>query len=233
AATGLALYTRKYDALEFTLDKAWDGKWGCSASYTFSRSKGTAEGYVNSTINQEDAGVSQDFDFGSFTKGSYGYLPNDRTHQIKLFGVMAVTDEIRVGMNLNSTSGRPLSRIGFVPSDTPGDASQYTTASTYYYLNSAGQTVLGQRGDQGRSPWNHTIDMQASYTKKMGANTLTFQVGIFNVLNTQQATELNEINDYSRATTTVGMPGRVSLNYGLPTSYQSPRSVRLTTRYEF
>ncbi len=233
AATGLALYTRKYDALEFTLDKAWDGKWGGSASYTFSRSKGTAEGYVNSTIDQEDAGVSQDFDFGTFSHGANGYLPNDRKHQIKLYGVMAVTDEIRVGMNLNSTSGRPLSRIGFVPSDTPGDASQYTSASTYYYLNSAGQTVLGQRGDQGRSPWNHTIDMQASYTKKMGANTLTFQVGIFNVLNTQQATELNEINDYSRATTTVDMPGRVSLNYGLPTSYQSPRSVRLTTRYEF
>lgn len=233
AATGLSQYTRTYNAIEFTLNKAFDGKWGGSASYTFGKSKGTAEGYVNSTIDQEDAGVSQDFDFGTFTHGAKGYLPNDRRHQVKLFGVFAVNENIKVGINLNSTSGRPLSRIGFVPSDTPGDAALYTSASTYYYLDSTGTTVLGQRGDQGRTPWTHTIDLQAAYTKKINANTLTFQVGIFNLLNTQTATELNEINDYSRGTTTVGSVGRVSLNYGLPTSFQTPRSVRFTTRYEF
>lgn len=233
AATGLAQYTRTYNAIEFTLNKAFDGKWGGSASYTFGKSKGTAEGYVNSTIDQEDAGVSQDFDFGTFTHGAKGYLPNDRRHQVKLFGVFAVNDDIKVGINLNSTSGRPLSRIGFVPSNTPGDAALYTSASTYYYLDSTGTTVLGQRGDQGRTPWTHTIDLQAAYTKKINANTLTFQVGIFNLLNSQTATELNEINDYSRGTTTVGTVGRRSLNYGLPTSFQTPRSVRFTTRYEF
>ena len=233
SSTGLALYTRTYDSIEFTLDKAFNGKWGGSASYTFGKSKGTAEGYVNSTIDQEDAGVSQDFDFGTFTHGSRGYLPNDRRHQVKLFGVYALSEDIKVGINLNSTSGRPLSRIGFVPSTTPGDATLYTSASTYYYLDSTGTTVLGQRGDQGRTPWTLTIDLQAAYTKKINANTLTFQVGIFNLLNSQTASELNEINDYSRTTTTVGLPGRVSLNYGLPTSYQPPRSIRLTTRYEF
>lgn len=145
----------------------------------------------------------------------------------------ALSEDIKVGINLNSTSGRPLRRIGFVPSTTPGDATLYTSASTYYYLDSTGNTVLGQRGDQGRTPWTHTIDLQAAYTKKINANTLTFQVGIFNLLNSQTASELNEINDYSRSTTTVVLPGRVSLNYGLPTSYQPPRSIRLTTRYEF
>ncbi|MEJ7807789.1 MAG: TonB-dependent receptor, partial [Telluria sp.] len=60
---GLAKYSRTYDALEFTLDRPFDGKWGVNASYTWSKTKGTAEGYVNSVINQEDAGVSQDFDF--------------------------------------------------------------------------------------------------------------------------------------------------------------------------
>ena len=233
-ATGLALYTRTYDALEFSFEKAFDGKWGLAGSYTYSRSKGTAEGYVNSTINQEDAGVSQDFDFGKFTDGSNGYLPNDRTHAIKLFGTYGITENFRVGANLNSTSGRPLSRIGFVPSDTPGGANLYTTASTYYYLNSAGVTVLGQRGSEGRTPWNHTLDLQAAYTMNMGSkNKLTLQADIFNVFNSQQPSELNEINDYSRDTSTVGQVGRVSLNYGNPTSFQTPRSVRLTARYEF
>jgi hypothetical protein len=233
-ATGLALYTRTYDAMEFSFEKAFDGKWGLSGSYTYSRSKGTAEGYVNSTIDQEDAGVSQDFDFGTFAQGADGYLPNDRTHAIKLFGTYGVTENFRLGANLNSTSGRPLSRIGFVPSTTPGDATLYTSASTYYYLNSAGVTVLGSRGSEGRTPWNHTIDVQAAYTMKMGSkNKLTLQADVFNVLNSQQPSELNEINDYSRGTTTVGLPGRLSMNYGNPTSFQPPRSVRLTARYEF
>jgi TonB dependent receptor/TonB-dependent Receptor Plug Domain len=233
SATGIAAYTRKYDALEFSFDRAFDGKWGLAGSYTYSKSRGTAEGYVNSTINQEDAGVSQDFDFGKFTDGSNGYLPNDRTHAIKVFGTLGITENFRVGLNLNSTSGRPLSRIGFVPSDTPGDAARYTTASTYYYLNSAGKTVLGQRGSEGRTPWSHTVDLQGAYTQKLGQNKLTLQLDVFNVFNSQRATELSEINDFSRGTTVVNEVGRVALNYGSPTGFQAPRAVRLTARYEF
>ena len=234
SVTGLAMYTRTYDAVELSFERAYDGKWGMAGSYTYSRSKGTAEGYVNSTINQEDAGVSQDFDFGKFTDGSNGYLPNDRTHTIKMYGTYGFTPNFRMGANLSSQSGRPISRIGFVPSTTPGDATLYTTASTYYYLNAQGVTVLGQRGSEGRTPWSHTLDLQAAYTFDMGnKNKLTLQADVFNVFNSQQVLETNEINDYSRATTTVGQPGRVSLNYGNPTTFQDPRSVRLSARYEF
>ncbi|NBT92301.1 MAG: hypothetical protein EBT37_06720, partial [Betaproteobacteria bacterium] len=203
SATGIAQYTRKYDALELSLEKQFDGKWGGSASYTYSRSVGTAEGYVNSTINQEDAGVSQDFDFGKFSDGANGPLPNDRTHAIK------------------------------VPSTTPGDAPLYTSASTYYYLNPQGVTVLGERGNDGRTPWTTQLDLQLAYTEKMGPNTMTFQVDVFNVFDAAQVTETSEINDYSRGTTTVGQPGRLSLNFGNPTSFQPARSVRLSMRYEF
>lgn len=236
SAIGLDAYTRKYNALEFSFNRAFDGKWGLAGSYTLSASKGTAEGYVNSTINQDDAGVSQDFDFGVFDDGAYGYLPNDRRHQIKLFGTIGLNDNWRLGLNFNAQSGRPKSRIGFVPSDTPGDATLYTTASTYYYLNSAGETVLGQRGNAGRTPWTNSIDVQAAYTKKMGGNNkLTLQMDVFNIFNNQKPTELYEINDFSRADSKVGQgsANRLNLNYGSPTSFQSPRAFRFTARYEF
>jgi hypothetical protein len=228
--TGIAEYTRKYDSVELSFDRAFDGKWGLAGSYTYSRSTGTAEGYVNSTIDQEDAGVSQDFDFGVFTDGSDGLLPNDRTHAIKLFGTLGITDNFRIGLNLNSTSGRPMSRIGFVPDSTPGDATLYTTASTYYYLNDKGVTVLGRRGTEGRTPWTTTLDLQGAYTQMFGKNKLTLQMDIFNIFNTQQVSEFNETSDFSRDSVA---DGRRSLNYGNPTSFQTPRAVRLSARYEF
>ena len=82
----LAKYERTYQAVELSAEKPFDGKWGLRASYVYSKNRGTAEGYGQSTIHQLDAGLSQDFDFASFTDGSYGNLPNDRTHVLKVFG---------------------------------------------------------------------------------------------------------------------------------------------------
>lgn len=237
SAIGLGAYTRVYKGLELTFNRAFDGKWGLSGSYTLSSSKGTGEGYVNSTINQDDAGVSQDYDFGVFDDGADGYLPNDRRHQIKVFGTVGLTENVRLGLNWNAQSGRPKSRIGFVPSDTPGGATAYNSASTYYYLDPQTlETVLGSRGNAGRTPWTNTFDVQVAYTKKMGGNQkLTLQVDVFNLFNAQKPTELYEINDYSRATTTVGAGAGNLLNYNYdsPTSFQAPRSVLFTARYEF
>jgi len=232
---GLAKYERTYKAIELTLERPFDGKWGLQGSYVWSQSKGTAEGYVSSTINQDDAGVTQDFDFGSLTDGANGFLPNDRTHVIKLFGNYGVTDEFRIGFNSTIASGRPRSCIGFVPTSVPdfADAGNYSTASAYYCLNDQGDSVLVQRGTQGRTPWSYALDLQFAYTPRMTQGKLTLQADIFNVFNSQKATELDEVRDFSRATTVVGQPGQLAQNYGQPTGFQTPRSVRLTARYEF
>ena len=234
---GLEKYSRKYSALEFTADRPFDGKWGLQTSYTWSRTKGTAEGYVNSVINQEDAGVSQDFDFPSLTRGSDGYTSNDRTHVFKAFGNYMVTDTFRVGFNGTLASGRPTSCIGFVPytADDYADAANYSTASSYYCLNNAGTTELRQRGTAGRTPWTHTLDLQFAYMPKISKGRLTFQADIFNVLNQQKVSEWDETRDYSRATSpTEDAPiGKLNPNYQRPTTFQSPISVRLTARYEF
>lgn len=229
---GLSKYTRTHNALEFTLERPFDGKWGVQGSYTLAKTRGSAEGYVNSVINQEDAGVSQDFDFGSLTDGSNGYLSNDRRHTIKVFGNYMINDQLRLGMNAVASSGRPYSCIGFVPESRPdySDAVGYTTASSYYCLNEKGQSVLVPRGTAGRTPWSATVDMQLSYMPKLGDGKLTLSMDIFNLLNSQQVQEVVERRDYSRDT--VG-EGKRNPDYGLPSSFQPPRSVRFTARYEF
>jgi hypothetical protein len=242
---GLEKYTRNYTALEFTLDRPWDGKWSMNASYTLAKSKGTAEGYVNSVINQEDAGVSQDFDFPSLSHGSNGYTSNDRRHVLKVYGNYMVSDTFRLGVNATASSGRPTSCIGFVPGTQPdfSDAEGYSTASSYYCLRSEGPddgrtSVLGKRGTAGRTPWTNSVDVQFAYLPKMGKGKLSLQMDIFNFFNSQKVVEWNETRDFSRATTvndpdTGTIEGQLSKNYQRPTSFQQPRSVRLTARYEF
>lgn len=238
---GLAKYERTYDALELSLEKPFNGRWGGQASYTWSKSKGTAEGYVQSTLQQEDAGLTQDFDFGSFTDGANGYLPNDRRHVIKVFGNYQVMDQLRLGANLTISSGRPLSCIGFVPSTVPdfnqvdgtSGSGDYTSASSYYCINpSTGKSQLMSRGSAGRTPWTGQLDMQLAYMPKIGRGKLTLQVDVFNVLNSQRVTRMNEVADYSRATTSA-VEGKLNPNYRNPTNFQDGRSVLFTGRYEF
>lgn len=229
---GLAKYSRTHNSLEFTLDRPYNGKWGLSASYVLSKTTGTAEGYVNSVINQEDAGITQDFDFGSLTDGSDGRLSNDRRHTLKAFGNYSITDTLRVGFNAVVTSGRPTSCIGFVPAYRPDyvDAKNYTTASSYYCLNKEGKSVLVQRGTAGDTPWNATVDFQLAYMPKIGHGKLTLAMDVFNLLNSQRPVEVVERNDYSADTIAIG---KRNPNYGQPSAFQAPRSIRFTGRYEF
>lgn len=231
---GLEKYTRTYDAIELKLDRPFDGKWGIQGSYTWSKNKGTAEGYVNSVINQEDAGVSQDFDFPSLSRGANGYTSNDRTHVFKLFGNYMLNDTMRLGFNATIASGRPTSCIGYVPYTAPdySDAVNYSTASSYYCLNAAGKSELHNRGTAGRTPWTNSLDVQFAYMPRISKGKVTLQMDIFNLFNSNSIVEWNEQRDYSRSTTSATQ-GKLNPNYQSGTSFQTPRTVRMTARYEF
>ena len=242
----LPVYTRNYHAMEIFWEKAAE-RWAMQGSYTMSKSKGNVEGYVNSTLNQEDPGLTQEFDYSSFQDGTYGYLPNDRRHVLKMFGYYELTDSFRIGANMSIQSGRPRSCQGFVPptvrdfrpAQTPtgplGGAGSYTAAATFYCLNDQGIAELTPRGTLGRTPWTSRYDLSFAYTPQFMGNRLTLQADIFNILDTQKVTEYNEVRDFSRGTSNSTVPGvnQLNLNYKLPTSFQAPRSVRFTVRYEF
>ena len=188
------------------------------------------EGYVNSTLEQDDAGLTQDFDHRLFEDGAYGYLPNDRRHTLKLFGAYEINDEWRVGSNLLVQSGRPINCNGYIPLDGTGiDAGNlvFYSASSFYCLDQDLNTVLGNRGDRGRTPWTYNVDASLAYLPAWANEKLTLQVDVFNIFNLQRVTEYYEVGESSRSTPTF------EPNFLNDVNYQTPRSLRFTARYEF
>ncbi len=90
---------RTYDAIELTFDKPYDGVWSLGGSYTWSKSRGNSEGFVQSDFGQDDAGITQDFDQPGFIPGAYGSLPNDRRHRFKLYGAYTFWNALTLGGN--------------------------------------------------------------------------------------------------------------------------------------
>ena len=231
---GMPAYQRSYKAIEIFWEKA-TADWSLQGSYTWSKSYGNIEGYVNSSLEQPDAGATQDFDNKIFEDGAYGYLPNDRRHVVKLFGSYSLTDEWRVGGNLAIASGRPVSCFGYGPLGADldsGGLAPYGPGSFYCVDPESDPAdpvqVLGQRGDYGRTPWTYNLDVSLAYTPTWADGKLQLKMAVFNVLNLDQVTEYNENGDLGGASSPAA-----DLNFLNDQNYQTPRSVQLTARYEF
>lgn len=238
---GLPEYRRKYNAVEFFWERAKADNWYLQGSYTFAKSIGNVEGYVNSTLEQDDAGVTQDFDFAAFEDGAYGYLPNDRRHTLKVFGALDLNDEWTVSANLLVQSGRPVNCNGYIPvgglgigDPDGGSIANYSGSSFYcrgpsgdYPRDGNGLPLPGNRGDRGRTPWARTLDLGVAYRPNWANGKLNLQVKVFNALNSQTVTEYNEASANTVAQTFL------SPDYLNDVNYQTPRSVRITAQYEF
>lgn len=218
AAIGFPKATRKYDAVELAVARQWDGKWSFNASYTWSKSRGNSEGFVQSDFQQDDSGITQDFDQPGFIEGSYGLLPNHRRHRVKAWGSYAVTDAFILGSNVSVESPRPLSCFGYHPGSALTDGSfenAYDQASHYC------GGVLSPRGTAQKSEWVYQIDLSARYNIEIPTGQLvTLRADVFNVLNSHAVQDRYEIGDLDDAFTP-------DPNFGQARLYQSPRSVRL------
>jgi len=203
---------RKYNAVELTMEKVWDGKWSAQFSYTWSQSYGNYEGWVLSDNGQDDAGITQLFDTPDLTRNTYGKLPNDRRHQFKLFGAYAITPELTLGVNSLLSSGRPINKI--VPYDDAILGSAY------------GVSYMGvPRGSAGTTDWQFRTDLSLVYRPKWGQDRLNFSLDVFNVLNGKTATEVFESSEDAG--------GDPDPRWGKPTSWQTPRYMRLSASFEY
>ena len=209
---------RSYNAVELFFERPFDGKWFMQGSWTIAHSYGNTEGYVKSDNGQDDAGVTQDFDYPELMEGAYGDLPNDRRHTLKVYGAYKFNDEWQMGANALIQSGRPRNCIGYYPDQTSGGAGY---GSAYFYCNN----VLAPRGSAGRGEWQRTLDLNLEYRPVALDGKFAVKADVFNLFNAHTVTEINETGEDN--------PGVQAAEYRLPTGFVAPRSVRLSVSYDF
>ena len=211
---------RKYNAVEVSFERAWDGVWFLQGSYTWSQSYGNNEGYVRSDNGQSDAGLTTLFDQPGLLDGAYGFLPNDRRHAIKIFGAYQLTDEWKASANALWRTGRPINCFG----NHPTDDFAFEYGSESFYCGG----VLVPRGSSGRTPQVFSLDLGLQYRPNWAQERLALGVDVFNVLNNSTAVEVNEIGEFD-----FDPESFPRTTYGVPTSFQTPREVRFTVSYDF
>ncbi|MCB1043449.1 MAG: TonB-dependent receptor [Acidobacteria bacterium] len=208
---------RNYYALELTFERRWVDNWMVQGSYTWSHSYGNYEGWVRSDNEQDDAGITTLFDQPGLLDNGYGNLPNDRRHNLKIFGAYQLANKLQLGTSLRFRSGRPINAFGVHPTDE--FAADYGVESFF------ADGVPSPRGSRGTTEDVTIIDLSAQYPLRLGRADLILRVDAFNVFDFDSVTEVEEGFDLES--------GGSNPNYGLPTNYQDPRRVRVSASYRF
>lgn len=210
---------REYSALDLTFDKAWNGEYFVGGSVTISSNRGNYEGTVKSDNGQDDAGLTQDYDFPEFMDNAYGYLPNHRAFKAKLYGATYINNFL-VGINYRTSSPRKYGCIGNYPG---GDGIDDNYGGNYWYGGNdswACNGVATPRGQSFDGKWVNEVDLSLSKDFNFpGAKYANVQLNIFNIFDFETADDYGE---YGEANGTY--PDQ---DYRQPISYQRGRSMRL------
>jgi len=214
---------RDYYALNFALEHRFADKWFAKAEYTFSRSYGTTEGQVLSTIQQDGASVTLDWDFASLMENANGPQNNDHTHQFKLYGYYEFTPQWLVSANFVAISGAPKGALGvYVDPDDPDNTDPAGYGFPFYRFVDGEPAPLGSLG---RMPWLTQLDLGVSWRPAFADGGLRLGLDVFNVLNEQAPIWRSPYSAYA--------PGLPSPLYGANVLKQAPRSVRFGISYNF
>jgi hypothetical protein len=203
---------RDYFALELTFRRRFADRWMLQGAYTWSHLYGNFEGYVNSDVGQSDAGLNQTYDYPGLVDNAWGDMPQDRRHNLKLFGSYSFDNGVQLGGNFWLHTGRPVNAISVHPTDPY--AANYGTAS--FFLADG---TPAPRGSRGRTDTLWSLDLMAGYTFRVGGFDLFVRVDAFNLLDNEGVAEVDEMAEDSY--------GAVNPYWLEPTTYQPPRAVRL------
>jgi hypothetical protein len=245
-------FKRDYIALEFNLERPFDGKWFAKFNYVLSHSYGTTEGQLrsdlfrantNTTIalpggtytGQTAVSTTQSWDQAALMEHMNGDQANDHRHQLKIFGFYQFTDELGVSANLSLISGAPRPCLAeyygdnYEPGnhDPAGYGGSTITGGPYHFCFNpeTGVADPSPPGSHGRLGWVSSLDLGVSYKPGVADGHLAINFNVFNVFNQQTATTVypfSQLPDLSQ-----------NPLWNQPVGYQSPRNGRLTISYDF
>ncbi len=170
---------RDYDALVLKLSKNLSRNWLAQASYTYSVLRGNYAGPYRPEKPVLEPHVTSEYDLPSLMQNRTGLLPDDITHQLKLFGayVFNLTPRLNLiaGGAFTARSGTPLSILGAHP------------------LYGSREAFILPRGQAGRSPAVTQVDLKGQLEYVLAPPyTLKLTVEIFNVFNSQTALDIDQ-----------------------------------------
>jgi hypothetical protein len=247
---------RRYDAVEFVLDKRFSNNYSFSANYTYSRLYGNYSGLASSDeAGRTSPGVNRFFDlphlgFTATGEPDNGRLATDRPHVLTAYGSYNLN---WFGSKTNSTD---LNLFTTFQSGTP------VTSTVGFYTTS----IFLRRGDLGRTPTLTQTDFAVNHRYRFGRDNKFAVVGELNFINLfDQDTITSYFTSVSQVTlteTAFGLPtataatnaytsgqllsaintyldgtptilNRRDSRYKLANGYQGPRSVRFGVRFIF
>jgi hypothetical protein len=232
---------RRYNAVVVTAQQRFSKNAMLMASYTYSRSKGNFPGLFSTETGQQDPNLTSMFDLPDLMANRYGSMGLDRPHLIKVDGFyqfdFKAAGALIMGASVRGESGIPHNALA---------------ANAYY---GAGESFVLERGAAGRSPFTSALDVKATYGKKIGkSNTIEAFIDVFNLFNSQDQTDADEIYTGDNVNPIVGgdledarhaktidplffvetnATPAVNKNFGNLSARQAPLSVRFGLRYTF
>lgn len=254
---------RRYDGVEFVLDKRLSNNWYANVNYTYSRLFGNYSGLTSSDephlIDGRLApGVSRAFDLphiGFNAKGEKdnGRLQTDRPHVFNIYGAYIFD------WKNNHVHSSEFSAFQTITSGQP-------QTTTIYGASTVTPQILLERGDLGRSPTYSQTDFNFTHRYRWGTDkrfTMAFDLSMLNLWDQKTVTAIYTVMNPSTApvngpalgfpNTTTGYSNgyadgsllnailariasrgdRSDIRYKLPYLYQSPRTVRFGVRLLF
>ncbi|MDQ3281205.1 MAG: TonB-dependent receptor [Acidobacteriota bacterium] len=184
---------RTFEGVQLHARKRFSNSAQFYASYLWSRLEGNYDGLFQASTGQLDPNINSAFDYADFMINNEGLLSNDRTHQFKFNGSYTfnggMANGLTVGLSTYYASGYPLNAYGYSPG--------YQNYEFY----------LVPRGSLGRGPSEYEADLHFGYPINFGQTRVSAILDVFNVLNRQSATRLDErYNLSSDADACAGIP---------------------------
>jgi hypothetical protein len=217
---------RKYRTLQLTLQRRLRGNWQLAGSYVYSRNEGNYGGLIDSGALAPN--ITPGFDLPELAHNASGPLPNDRTHQAKLYGSYRWSFGLTTGFFAQYSSGTPVSELGF-----------------HEFYGALPLRFITPRGSAGRTPAIFSLDLHTEYPINLTKSGLTVALfaDLFNLTNDQKPIAVDEIwtNAGARQTEDPNEcggpgtgPGTACLdgnpNWGEPILFQKPRTLRVGAR---